>query len=46
MIEIIASLYMYNGKCIKPNFENLNDSIVYPESVMDMAKKLENVKVS
>ena len=42
MIEIIPSLYIYNGKCIKPNFENLNDSIVYPESVMDMAKKLEN----
>ena len=29
MIEIIPSLYIYNGKCIKPNFEKqiFNDAI-------------------
>lgn len=42
MIEIIPSLYIFNGKCVKPNFDNLNDSIVYPEPVMEMVKKLED----
>ena len=42
MIELVPSISIINGKCVRLKQGNYNDAVVYEESIIDIATRFED----